>query len=152
MLSSIAPAIISPAKQSIIGAIYSFSSLHRNECYVGQPVLVKNIALITVERETYMPRCSSVILFSVSIVILFRTLWKNLMYFDQKKLPAFLFVTVPLPLVKNRFSSPLRFCTYLQLTARSPLRFPKCSWITFAYLLLLIYDKKNGSILEYFVP
>ena len=43
MLSSIATAIISPAKQSIIGAIYSFPSLHGNERYVGRPFLVRSV-------------------------------------------------------------------------------------------------------------
>ena len=43
MLASIAIAIISPAKQSIIGAIYSFPSLHGNERYVGQLFFVRSI-------------------------------------------------------------------------------------------------------------
>ena len=96
MLSSIATVIISPAKQSIIGAIYSFPSLH-GTCVMsvshfllgaselkspfrrfsgrcaflsalvspsGLLLLLCSrfpflIALITVERETFMPRCSS---------------------------------------------------------------------------------------------
>ena len=41
MLPPIATVIISPAKQSIIGAIYSLPSLHGNERYIGQPFLVR---------------------------------------------------------------------------------------------------------------
>ena len=40
---SIATAIIYPAKQSIIGAIYSFPSLHGNECYISHPFFVRRI-------------------------------------------------------------------------------------------------------------
>ena len=43
MLSSIATAIISPTKQSVIGTIYSFPSLHGNERYIGQPFLVRSV-------------------------------------------------------------------------------------------------------------
>ena len=38
----------------------------------------------------------------------FCILCKNLVYFGQKKLPAFHRCTVPLPLVKNCFSSPFK--------------------------------------------
>ena len=43
MLSPIATEIISPAKRYIIGAIYSFTSLHGNERYIGQPFLIRSV-------------------------------------------------------------------------------------------------------------
>ncbi len=55
MLSSIATAIISPVKQSIIGAIYSFSYLHGTNVMLVQTFLVRSICAKISFQKIFRP-------------------------------------------------------------------------------------------------
>ena len=94
----------------------------------------RNIALITIERETFMPRCSSANCILCLHNYRFLHLVKESCIFDQKNLPVFHLCTILLPFVPP-VSLTFRFL-HILTTGRA---------LSFAYLLLPVYDKKTSA-------